>query len=590
MPAPTTTISDVLADSQRLHPPATPRNSPSPDDGPPTAPVTPRRLFAQLARPLTGSLVTGMLAGIVGTVCAALVPLATGVAIDRGVVPRDTGSVTVWSLLILILILVRSGATVVQERRDLAATIRSAYRAAEIVNSHAADLGAGLRRHINAGDLISIGVGDVSPIGFALASTSRGAGAVASIAVVAVIMLVQAWPLGLIVLFGVPAIFWSINQTLRPFRARQRALRQTQGELTGIAVDIATGLRIITGLGAQRFFSRKYHERSQQTRDQATVTARYEALVSSSRVLLAGILTTAVVCVGAREVLDGNLQAGQLVAFYGYAIFLMTPLRWLTDTAEFLNRGWVSLERVAGFLSVMPAPPAAEAAPLRAADLELHDLATGLRARPGRLLAVICSSERESDDVAAGLQPGAGVLIAGRPGSDYDADQLRRRVLGVPGDDYLFAGTLTETLDPLGAAAPGSLAAHLRTASVDDVVDALPDGLGTRVQSGGTSFSGGERQRLRLVRALVADPEILILVEPTSALDATTESQVMQRLKVARAGRTTIVITTSPTVVAEADDVAVIADGTLVAEGERGEVLDHPAVRAVMVSRTEAML
>lgn len=593
MPAPTTTIEAVLADSQRLRWAAR-WGSPAPADaaraGAPSA-LTPLRLLTQLARPLTASLLVGMVAGIVGIVCAALVPLATGEAIDRGVIPRDTGSVTVWALVILGLILVRAGATVVQERRDLAATIRSAYRMAEIVNSHAADLGASLRRHINAGDLISIGVGDVTPIGFALASTSRGAGAIASIAVVAVIMLSQALPLGLIVLLGVPVIVWSVSRTLRPFRARQRDLRQTQGELTGIAVDIATGLRIITGLGAQSRFSDRYRERSQRTREQATVTARYEALVGSARVLLAGVLTTAVVWVGAREVLDGNLDAGQVVAFYGYAIFLVTPLRWLTDTAEFLNRGWVSLERVVGFLATATDHDADSAiAPLPDAELELTDPMSGLRARPGRLLAVVCSSERESSDVAARLEPCAGALVAGRPGGDYDPEQLRHRVLLVPGDDYLFAGSLTETLDPLGAAAPGSLATHLRTASVDYVIEALPEGMDARVQSGGTSFSGGERQRLRLVRALVADPEVLILVEPTSALDATTESQVMERLKAARTGRTTVVVTTSPTVVAEADDIAVIADGALVAEGERDEVLDHPAVRAVMISRSEAML
>jgi ABC-type multidrug transport system fused ATPase/permease subunit len=590
MPAPTTTIEAVLADAQRLRRPAgqayaPPGNLHTVEQWS----LTPRRLLVQIFRPLRGSLFVGMIAGIIGTVASALVPLATGEAIDRGVVPRDTGAVIDWAVVILGLIVVSAVATVVQERRDLTATVRSAYHTAEIVNSHAAELGSSLRRHINAGDLISIGVGDTMPIGFALASTSRGAGAVVSIIVVAVIMLVQAWPLGLIVLLGVPVIVWSISRALNPLRARQRDLRQTQGELTGIAVDIATGLRIITGLGVQRRFSEHYQQNSQQARAQATVTARYEAGVSAARVLLAGMLTTAVVWVGAREVLGGTLDAGQLVAFYGYALFLVTPLRWLTDTAEFLNRGWVSLERVVGFLRISPDGDSKAVAPLPDADISLADPVSGLHARPGRLVAVICSSERESNDVAARLEPGPANLLADRTRGNFDPEELRRRVLLVPGDDYLFAGSLSEMLDPLAVGAPGALGQHLRTASIDDVVEALPDGMASRVQAGGTSFSGGERQRLRLVRALVADPEVLILVEPTSALDATTESRVMERLKVARAGRTTVVVTTSPTVVAEADDIAVIADGALLVAGARNEVIDHPAVRKVMISRMETM-
>ncbi len=111
------------------------------------------------------------------------------------------------------------------------------------------------------------------------------------------------------------------------------------------------------------------------------------------------------------------------------------------------------------------------------------------------------------------------------------------------------------------------MAAALDAASADDIVDALPDGLDTVVAERGREFSGGQQQRLRLARALVADPETLVLVEPTSAVDAHTEARIAARLGLARAGRTTVVCTTSPLVLDQADEVAFVADGRVVADG-----------------------
>lgn len=551
--------------------------------------MSPRRFLIDLAHPLTRSLVVGGLAGMVGIVCSALVPLAIGLAIDRGIIPRNTGSTLVWALAILVLILIRAGATVVQERRDVAVTVRSSYRTMELVNEHAAHLGSSLRHRISTGDLVSIGVGDITPIGRALSSTSRGAGAVVSIVVVAVIMLISALPLGLIVLVGVPVIVWLISQVLRPLRARQRDLRQLQGELTGVAVDIASGLRIIAGLGAQRNFGDQYHELSQKTRRFATLTARYEAVTSSCRVLLSGVLTTVVVWVGARQVLDGHLSPGQLVAFYGYAVFLVTPLRWLTDTAEFLNRGWVSIERVTGFLNVTPTF-VSEGTHALPDSIELLDACSGVRVEHGRFSVVVCRSEREGGEIAQRLAgPGASAFIAGRPAGEYDVEDLRRRVLLVPSEDYLFAGPLGETLDPFGRVGVDAIERYARTASVDDVIAALEDALDTQVRAGGSSFSGGERQRLRLLRALLAEPDVLVLIEPTSSLDATTESHVAERLKAARAGLTTVVFSRSPLMIGHAEHVTVVEDGKVTVTGTPAQMHDHVEYQHIL-ARSEELL
>ena len=131
--------------------------------------------------------------------------------------------------------------------------------------------------------------------------------------------------------------------------------------------------------------------------------------------------------------------------------------------------------------------------------------------------------------------------------------------------------------------------AAVHTAAASDVLEALPAGLATEVEERGRSFSGGQRQRLVLARALVADPEILVLVEPTSAVDAHTEAAIADRLAAARRGRATVVCTTSPLLLDRADTVALVVDGRVVAEGHHRELLDaEPRYRAVVTRGEES--
>jgi ABC-type multidrug transport system fused ATPase/permease subunit len=154
-------------------------------------------------------------------------------------------------------------------------------------------------------------------------------------------------------------------------------------------------------------------------------------------------------------------------------------------------------------------------------------------------------------------------------------------------DAHLFTGALRAELDPHDRAGDAAVAAALTAASATDIVEALPAGLDSAVAERGREFSGGQQQRLRLARVLVADPEALLLVEPTSAVDAHTEARIADRLGAARAGRTTLVCTTSPLVLHRADHVIFVEDGKVVAEGSHTALLDgEPRYRAT-VSRGE---
>ncbi|MEH0829989.1 ABC transporter ATP-binding protein, partial [Micromonospora sp. CPCC 205714] len=164
---------------------------------------------------------------------------------------------------------------------------------------------------------------------------------------------------------------------------------------------------------------------------------------------------------------------------------------------------------------------------------------------------------------------------------------VRERILVADNDAQLFSGVLRTELDPHDRAEPGAVEAALAAASATDIVEALPGGLDGEVAERGREFSGGQRQRLRLARALVADPETLILVEPTSAVDAHTEARIAERLGPARRGRTTLVCTTSPLVLGHADHVVFVEDGKVVAEGRHEELLAAEPRYAATVSREE---
>jgi ABC-type multidrug transport system fused ATPase/permease subunit len=163
---------------------------------------------------------------------------------------------------------------------------------------------------------------------------------------------------------------------------------------------------------------------------------------------------------------------------------------------------------------------------------------------------------------------------------------VRRRIVVGDTSAVLFAGLLREELD-LRDRGEAALRRALHAAAAEDVLDALPGGLDGRVTERGRSFSGGQRQRLVLTRALLADPEVLVLVEPTSAVDAHTEARIADRLVRARSGRTTVVTTSSPLVLDRADVVLFLDGGRVVAEGEHHQLLRDVPSYAAYVTRAE---
>jgi ABC-type multidrug transport system fused ATPase/permease subunit len=203
----------------------------------------------------------------------------------------------------------------------------------------------------------------------------------------------------------------------------------------------------------------------------------------------------------------------------------------------------------------------------------------------------VCLASSDPHETAAladrlgGFSPGG--RLDGTPLVELPRKIVRERVVVSEADPLLFAGTVRGELDPWHRSADEEILDAVGVANAEDILDALPGGLDGEVDERGRSFSGGQRQRLVLARAILSDAPILVLVEPTSAVDAHTEARIARRLRDARAGRTTVVVTTSPLVLDLADRVMLVRDGRVVEEGPHRELLRRSAEYRDVVTRGE---
>ncbi|SEG43013.1 ABC-type multidrug transport system, ATPase and permease component [Thermomonospora echinospora] len=518
--------------------------------------------------------------GVLWMLSMALAPAVIGRAIDEGVAAGDTGALVRWSAVLLGLAIVQAVSTARRHRLAVFTWLGAAYRTVQVVTRQATRLGATLPRRIGAGEVVSVGVSDVSHIGDALDIVIRGTSAVVAIVAVTALMLAASPPLGLVVLAGVPLVLVAAAPLLRPYHRHNRRLRELVGDLNTRATDIVAGLRVLRGIGGEALFAERYRAESQRVRRAGVQVARSESMLAGAEALLPGLLIVAVIWLGARLAVSGTITPGELVTCYGYAVFLIHPMATLGEAADKLTKGHVAAGRVVGFLALEPELPD-RGTTVPPSPAALADPASGLVVRPGLLTAVAAADPVDARAIAdrLGRYADGEVTYGGVPLRDV-AD-LRERIIVAVNEDVLLSGRLADTLT--GGVPGRDLAGAVHAAAAEDIVDAV--GLDAYVVEAGREFSGGQQQRLRLARAVAADPEVLVLVEPTSAVDAHTEARIAGRLGRARAGRTTVVCTTSPLVLDRADHVVFVEGGRVVAEGSHRELLDTEPRYAATVTR-----
>ncbi|MEU9156046.1 ABC transporter ATP-binding protein [Streptomyces sp. NPDC048417] len=605
-----------------------------------------------------GRSLAGALLGSVWLILMAGTPYMMARAVDDGLVPGRMTVLAGWTAAIFVLGAVNAWLSIMRHRTMTRVRMDAYFRTIKVVVGHAVRLGAALPRRVGAGEVVTIGVGDVHTIAQALTVVGPGVGAVVVYAVVAGLLVSISPLLTGVVLLGVPVVALLAGPLARRLQGQETEYRERQGVLTARIGDLAGGLRVLNGLGGKGLFADAFRKDSQHLRVQGYRVGSVASWVQALGVGLPTVYLAVVTWIAARMAARGEITVGQLVSVYGYVAVLVGPVAFFLDMGYQLSRGVVAARRVVRLLNLAPEPDeGTEQAP--ADPSVLRDPDSGVRVRPGRLTALVGASSTETTAVIdrLGRYTRSNVTWGETRLDAVPLREVRSRILVADNNADFFAGSLNDAITEGGnapcrgaglhhmcgcrrasatsphtpadtsqdeghnaphrgaglhrmcgcrrasatshggaaaadappAAPPDAQTAQaLHAAAATDILQALPNGLDSPIDAQARNLSGGQRQRIRLARALLTDPEVLLAVEPTSALDAHTEALVAERLRTARAGRTTLLTTTSPLMLARADEVIYLVDGKIAATGTHEGLLEYePGYRALVARDTE---
>jgi ABC-type multidrug transport system fused ATPase/permease subunit len=536
-----------------------------------------------------------------------LIPYLTGRAIDA-ISNGHRQDLTMWAIVIVAAALARLGLSVF--RRLIAGRVSLGVELdiRERLYGHLQRLELSFFDRQQTGQLMSRATVDLQSVRFFLGYGLVFIGQSAlTIALAAVAMFVLQPGLAAISLAPVPFVVLIANRYGKRSQPAMREAQQRIAELTAEAEENVSGVRVVKAFAQEKRQLDRFGHSVQRVFDQQLYATRIQAFYGPMISFLPSLGLAAILLVGGRDVINGSLTVGQFTAFYAYLLLLIGPMRTLGYMLGAGQRATASGARIFQILDrdprmTVPAnAPALPDGPGRvafehvgltfegAAQPALSDI--DLEVEGGQTIAVV-GAMGSGKTALVSLLPRlydaneGTVRIDGADVRSVDMTSLRHAIAIVNDDPFLFSATVH---DNIAYARPDASREDVeraaRAAQADGFIQAMPDGYDTLVGERGLTVSGGQRQRLAIARAILADPRILILDDATSSVDASTEQEIKLALRELLAGRTTFVIAHRLSTIALADEIVVLEHGRISARGTHEELLDESPLYQEIVDK-----
>jgi len=562
------------------------------------------RYLGGVARRLRWTIFWAVVSGLAWQAAAIAAPLVVRQAIDSGVVHGDRRAL--WWACAGVVALGAVEAASGGSRHYFA--IRNRARADAAVRDgifrRALELDARYHDRVGAGELISRASNDAELVARVFDAIGHTIGYVLTIVGASAVLFVIDWRLALAVLAPLPLLSVGFGRYSERYAARTKINQERLAATTTLAEETIAGIRVVKGLGAGDALLRRFRRESDEVVRTALDVAGVDAVFLPALEALPLIGNLVVLWYGAHLALHHEITLGTFAAFTFYLALLVNPLRTIGQRVGTVQRAVASARRVVEVLRAEPEvverrEPSRFPVP---ADVRFENVTFAyggddqpvlngftLEIPAGTSLALVGATGSGKSTAAALLarfyDPEAGrVTIGGVDVREISLQDLRRNVGLVFEDTFLFGDTVRGNVGFGVPDADQQAIVHAtRLAGADEFVERLPEGYETMLGERGYSLSGGQRQRLAIARAILADPQVLILDDATSAVDATKEHEIRAALAQVMEGRTTLVIAHRPATIALAEKVAVVEEGKILEQGTHEELVARsPRYRSLL--------
>jgi ATP-binding cassette, subfamily B, bacterial len=470
------------------------------------------------------------------------------------------------------------------------------YRMRSALFAHLQQLSLSFHARARTGELLTKVVSDTSALKDVFAESALNfATHLLTVIGMFIIMFALNWRLALVVLATFPLLCYTLFYAYRRIKMSARRHREREGNVASRAFEVFTSLHLVRAFAREQHEQERFEEESGHTLEEGIRTARLEAAATRATEIVSSASICAVVLFGALQIIEGHMLPGEVLIFTAYLTSMYKPLRTLARISSQFSKAMASAERISGIFKTEP---------------EIYDDHQGLRPlslrgeivfrnvsfdygdgkhvlnnisfkiEPGQRAAFVGASGAGKSTIANLLlrfyEPSKGeILIDGVEIRNYERESLRRQIGVVLQESVLFGATIDENI-AYGKpdATEQEIEAAAKEAYAHEFIRALPDGYDTIIGDRGNTLSGGQRQRICLARAIIKRPSLLILDEPTSAIDAESSALISQAINRLQEGKTLLVISHQFAGLEHFDQIFVMKDGELIESGTHTQLLN----------------